>query len=116
MTTQETPAVDLTMLRTLTGGDVEVERELMQTFVEQSDKNLIDLQENKMEVGENKPWTESAHMLKGASGSIGAEELRTLCADAQAYKGDAAGRSALFEKISLEYTRVKEHLRAEKLI
>jgi CheY-like chemotaxis protein len=113
---EEMPAVDLTMLRTLTGGDAEVEKELMKTFVDQSDKNLQALKESGSSDGECKPWLEAAHMLKGGSGSIGAEELRQLCSDAQLYKGDAAGRLALLEKIDKEYARVKEHLKNEGLL
>lgn len=113
MTEEETPAVDLTMLRTLTGGDFEVEKELMMTFVDQSDKNIEALRETVSEEGEHKPWTEAAHMLKGGSGSIGAEELRKLCNEAQLYKGDSNGRSLLLKKIETEYARVKGHLRKE---
>jgi len=112
----ETPPVDLTMLRTLTGGDQEIEKELMKTFVVQSDKNLETLKEFGATEGENKPWTEASHMLKGGSGSIGAEELRQLSSTAQLYKGDSAGRLALLEKIDKEYTRVKEHLKKEGLL
>ncbi len=112
----DTPPVDLTMLRTLTGGDSEIEKELMKTFVEQSDKNLETLKANDNADGENKPWTEAAHMLKGGSGSIGAEELRQLCSTAQLYKGDSAGRLSLFQKIDKEYARVKEHLKKEGLL
>jgi PAS domain S-box-containing protein len=115
-TMPNTPAVDLTMLRTLTGGDAEIEKELMQTFVEQSDINLVALEANKSADGENTSWTEAAHMLKGGSGSIGAEELRQLCSEAQLYKGASFGREALFQKIELEYGRVKEHLRNEGLL
>ena len=112
----ETPPVDLTMLRTLTGGDPEIEKELMKTFVDQSDKNLETLKATGNTDGDNKPWMEAAHMLKGGSGSIGAEELRQLCAAAQLYKGDAAGRLSLFGKIDKEYARVKEHLQKEGLL
>ncbi|MFA5040212.1 MAG: ATP-binding protein [Bdellovibrionales bacterium] len=113
---EETPPVDLTMLRTLTGGDAEVEKELMKTFVDQSDKNLNALKEYCSANGECKPWMEAAHMLKGGSGSIGAEELRHFCSDAQLYSGDSAGRHALLEKIEKEYARVKEHLKKEGLL
>jgi PAS domain S-box-containing protein len=114
--TQETPPVDLTMLRTLTGGDTEVEKELMKTFVDQSDKNLETLTEYGPSEGDCKPWMEAAHMLKGGSGSIGAEALRQLCSEAQLYKGDSVGRLLLLEKISEEYLRVKEHLKKEGLL
>ena len=114
--TNDAPPVDLTMLRTLTGGDAEIEKELMETFVEQSDKNVETLRENSSAAGKNMPWIESAHMLKGGSGSIGAETLRQLCNDAQLYQGDAAGRFDLFTRIDHEYTLVKEHLRNEGLL
>jgi CheY-like chemotaxis protein/HPt (histidine-containing phosphotransfer) domain-containing protein len=113
---EKTPAVDLTMLRTLTGGDAEIEKELMQTFVVQSDENVGTMRKYSSADGENKPFSEAAHMLKGGSGSIGAEDLRQLCSEAQLYKGNSSGRLALLEKIDEEYARVKEHLKHEGLL
>ncbi|MDD3029053.1 MAG: ATP-binding protein [Alphaproteobacteria bacterium] len=113
---EKIPPVDLTILRTLTDGDAEVERELMKTFVTQSDKNLETLRETRSAEGKNEPWTEAAHMLKGGSGSIGAEELRRLCSEAQLYQGDSAGRQELLRKIDSEYLLVKKHLKDEGLL
>ncbi|MDD4615807.1 MAG: ATP-binding protein [Alphaproteobacteria bacterium] len=107
--------VDLTSLRALTDGEEEVEKELMKAFIAQTDKNLETMTENCEVEGENKPWGEAAHMLKGASGSIGAEGLRELATEAQFFNGDSFARRKLLEKIKTEYARVKEYLVQEGL-
>ncbi len=107
---KEKPPIDLTMLRLLTDAEPEVEKELIKTFILQSDKNLETLRENRSTDGKSKPWAEAAHMFKGASGSIGAEALRQLCNEAQFFNGSPVSRTALFQKIEAEYARVKNHL------
>ncbi len=113
---KERPPVDLTSLRAVTEGDPEVEKELMRTFILQSNNNIETLKKNSSAEGENKPWTEAAHMFKGASGSLGAETLRQLCHKAQFFEGDSFSRQALLQKIEVEYARVKEHLIKEGFI
>jgi len=102
--------VNLAQMRTFTEGDVETEKELIRMFIEQSDKNLEILSKNRAD-GENKPWTEAAHMMKGGAAGIGAEKLRQLCDEAQHHQGTTAEKNALFDQISGEYARVKAHLK-----
>lgn len=102
--------LDLTMLKTFSEGDAELEKQLIGAFIGQSDKNLQMLAENSTNLGA-KAWHETAHMLKGSSSSIGANVLAGLCNDAQHFKGTAQEQAVLFEKIDSEYTRVKDHLK-----
>ncbi len=105
----ENVPVDLSMLRSFSEGDKAVEQSLMGVFVEQSDKNIDTLAENRTTIGA-KAWHETAHMLKGGSASIGANILAGLCNEAQHFKGTESEQAALFEKIDSEYARVKKYL------
>lgn len=112
---EEEPIMNFEMLRGFSLGDVEVEKELIQVFVEQSDINLESLDRTKNEEG-SVEWHESAHMFKGGAAGIGAAPLAMLCAEAQHFKGTAAEQSALFGKIAQAYDKVKNLLRTEGLL
>lgn len=98
--------VDLSYLLEYTDGEPEAMNELMAMFYETAEGVLIDLKDNMTE-GENKQWSEAAHKLKGAAGFVGADELKTLCAEAQAMMtATQADRTILYEKIKNSYTQV----------
>ena len=102
--------LDLSILKTFSDGDKEVEKKLVGVYVVQSDKNLKTLAENSTNTGA-KAWHDSAHMFKGGSSGIGANVLAELCKEAQHFEGEAQEQAALFEKINGEYTRVKDQLK-----
>jgi len=108
--------VDLTKLKTFSEGDVEIEKELVGVFIQQSDKNLRELNDNRID-GECRPWVEAAHMFKGGSASVGALPLSRLCAHAQNMSNvKGSERATLYQQIEDEYMRVKEHLKTIGLI
>ena len=102
--------LDLSLLRTFTDGDAEMEQQLIRAFVDQSDKNLKVLAENSTNTGA-KAWHDTAHMFKGGASGVGANVLAELCRQAQHFEGTAQEQAALYEKISGEYTKVKNHLK-----
>ena len=107
--------LDLSMLKSFSEGDVEMEKKLVGAFVDQSDKNLKMLAENRANTGA-KAWQETAHMLKGGASGIGANGLASLCNEAQHFEGTSLEQAALFEKINGEYARVKDHLKGIGLL
>jgi CheY-like chemotaxis protein/HPt (histidine-containing phosphotransfer) domain-containing protein len=110
------PVADLSVLRNFTEGDGEAEREAVSLLVTQSDANIARLRGNCRD-GPNEAWVEAAHMLKGGMAGIGAKALSSLCAKAQDMRdAPAAERRAILESIAAEYERLKEFLRAEKLL
>jgi CheY-like chemotaxis protein/HPt (histidine-containing phosphotransfer) domain-containing protein len=114
--TSEQAPVDLTTLRTITNGDVAMDRKLLALFVTKSNENLAILSEKCID-GECQEWTESAHMLKGGAASIGAEALKILCNEAQNLDNATSNdRYALYENIRNEYSAVCEYLRKNNLI
>ena len=69
-----TPAIDRNALRELTGGDVEFERELAETFVNSGDQCLAEIIAA-LEVSDFDTVRKRAHSLKGASANIHAQVL-----------------------------------------
>jgi two-component system, sensor histidine kinase and response regulator len=98
--------VDLTALHELTGGDVEFERELVETFVASGDKCLKDIVEA-MRASDFETIGKRAHALKGASANIHAFRL-----SAAASNLESAARANSVREIDGLVHQVKENLRA----
>lgn len=77
-----TDCVDLANLRTITGGDPSVERELFTIFIESAAECLSALQANTGPAGSDE-WRRQAHAFKGISHALGATHLGDLCRAAQ---------------------------------
>jgi PAS domain S-box-containing protein len=108
-------AVDPKYLRNFSDGDKDMERELVQVFTDQSDKNMNVLAES-FRTGDEKSWRETAHMLKGGSSGIGAARMSVLCDRMQNFTGTAKDLAALYENLLAEYERVKDYFRKEDLL
>jgi HPt (histidine-containing phosphotransfer) domain-containing protein len=104
----DNPTVDLSLIKTFSGGDGSIERELIGAFIKQSDKGMKILAENRLSA--NEAWRGTAHLFKGGASSLGAKKLEALCEKAENNYGTAEETSALFEKIEKEYDRVKAEL------
>jgi two-component system sensor histidine kinase/response regulator len=98
--------VDLSALRELTGGDVEFERELVETFVASGDKCLKDIVEA-LRASDFETIGKRAHALKGASANIHAFRL-----SAAASNLESAARTNSVREIDGLVRQVKENLRA----
>ena len=102
--------VDLSCLEEYANGDSEAMDELIDVFYETVTESLQSLEDNIVD-GESMPWSEAAHKLKGAAGFVGAENLRSLCAQAQNLKtGSKAERQVLFDSISQHCNSVRKIL------
>lgn len=105
-----TDIVDLTVMRTITDGDEEIERELFSYFISDSEESLAKMEENCVD-GENEPWSNHAHALKGAAQNLGCDALASLCCKAQDMKtATKEERDAMFAEIKKTYLQVKEFL------
>lgn len=106
---------DLENLRANSMGDEDFVREIIGMFVRDSAKNIKTLETHCVD-GECDDWVETAHALKGAAGTVGAEEMRLLCADAQNMsEATAEDRRKAFVLIEAAYLKVKAHLIAHDL-
>jgi len=78
-------AVDFDHLRTYTGGDAEVERDVLRLFVEHSRDMLRALEM----AGDERSWKDAAHSLKGSARGIGAWRIAELSERAEKLAGCA---------------------------
>ncbi len=103
-------AVNLTNLREMTEGDVEMEKALFEEFCSSAETCIAALEANCAD-GENEVWRSNAHALKGTSLNLGAEKLGVLCKQAQ--EGCAASQAekqTMLSGIKTEYAEVKTFL------
>jgi len=104
-------SVNLANLREMTGGDVEMEKELFEVFISSSEEAIASLSANILpETSET--WRKQAHALKGISLSLGAEKLGDLCKKAQeCFQNTAETKAKMVADIKKEYERVKSYLK-----
>jgi PAS domain S-box-containing protein len=102
----ERPAVDMTALREITGGDEEFERELMETFVTSGDQCLAEILAA-LRTQDFDTIGKRAHALKGASANIHASGLA-----AAASSLESAARKNSVEEIDGLVRALGDKLRA----
>jgi two-component system sensor histidine kinase/response regulator len=98
--------IDVNALHELTGGDVEFERELIDTFVESGDKCLKEILEA-VRTSDFDTVGKRAHALKGASANIHAHRLAAAASNLE-----LAARSNSLREIGTLVHQVKEKLQA----
>jgi len=110
------PPVNLVHIDDYTDGDKDEQRELLVLFKQQFFESLTALKKQ-ITPGRNKEWSEIAHQMKGGAAMIGAEELRTLCAEAQNKENTTkTERQTLYKEIIAAYDRVCLYMEEEELI
>jgi two-component system sensor histidine kinase/response regulator len=107
--------VDISKLRTFSGKDPVLEKEMVRVFIEQSEQNMI-IMKQACSKKNHKLAKETAHMFKGGAASLGAETLSQMCDRMEHFEGTDGGRSALVEAIGKEYSRVKHYLEELELL
>ncbi len=106
-------SVNLSAMRSFTDGDKNLEKQLIESFLQQSEKNMSIFKDNLIS-GESTPWIEAAHMLKGGAAGVGAERLSELCEKAQSMKAVSADeRVQIFKQIENAYALVSQALQVE---
>jgi HPt (histidine-containing phosphotransfer) domain-containing protein len=89
--------VDLTHLRRFTLGNVALEREVLELFVEQAPKTLERMQLAQTE----RAWRDAAHTLKGSAAAIGATAIARTAAEAEQLKCDPRSWPEMLERLRL---------------
>lgn len=105
------PVIDLTPLRELTGGNLEIERLLFDLYMEGAARSIAALEEAHARDALD-DWRRESHYLKGASANLGARRLACVCAEAEALDAtDWPLAEDLLRRISREYADVCRILR-----
>jgi HPt (histidine-containing phosphotransfer) domain-containing protein len=94
------------LLKSFSDGDEDFEHLSIAVFLEQTDRHFEQLQ-NRITHDNTEQWVDIAHMLKGASGSIGAQQLKLYAVQAQLeYYQTQEKRQMIFDLLRTEYARV----------
>ena len=103
--------VDLTELRFLTEGDIELENELFKEFISTSIQLVDTLNQHCQGINDNKAWESASHALKGLSLNLGAAPLGDLSNKGQHMcKHGLSEKRELFQNIKAEHQRVLNFL------
>jgi len=98
--------VNLSCLEEYTNGDPEAIKELLEMFFETAEESLEKLESNIID-GKNDYWSSAGHKLKGAAAYVGADTLKSLCAQAQNMNNATQlERNDIFKKIKIAYANV----------
>ena len=102
-------------LREMVGGDVEFMIELMNTFLEDAPRMLVDMRQS-LESADAEILHRAAHSLKSNSAEFGAMALADLCRELEALSkgGSVEGMDELVTRIEAEFVRVKVALQAAR--
>ena len=90
------PVLDLDHLRGFTEGDPQLERELSSLFLSTAEMYLQGMEEA---LTGGRPWTSTAHALKGASANLGARRLSALALQAERSEPNRAQLEAIEQAI-----------------
>jgi PAS domain S-box-containing protein len=106
------PEVDLIALREITGGDLDFERELLETFVSSGDQCLAEIL-NACRVNDFETIGKRAHALKGASANIHAVGLAAAASSLEcaARANSAAEIDGLVQELTEKLQAVNAELR-----
>ncbi|TAH37566.1 MAG: Hpt domain-containing protein [Alphaproteobacteria bacterium] len=102
--------LNLSNLRELTGGDIDLEKQLFNVFLDSSEECLSHLQQT---AGPNdaEQWKRHAHAWKGISLNLGAEKLADICKNAQdQYMTSPEEKQKILRLLEQEYGLVKSAL------
>lgn len=116
----ETPgAVDLAVLNSLEGAQVEGEPdivvELMELYLEDASGKLAAMRED-LNGNDGRSLARLAHSLKGSSANLGARRVASLCDELERMgEGDLSrGGGALIDRLELELSCVRRVFEAER--
>jgi len=112
-TVSETP-VDLAVLQEIVGDDNEVMVELVELFLENSEKRIQVINEA-LDTMNAKILEEESHAFKGASGGMGAKDLYELCHQLESFGENQNFKDAqtVFPSLEKEFERVQIYLQNE---
>lgn len=104
--------LDVVRLHEFTEGDKDMERMVINLFLETAYETLDTLKAAR-EMSDMESWSKAAHKLKGASGNLGAMDLHKLCSDAELQITiSQEEKDLLLSGIHKEFSRVEGYLKA----
>ena len=115
----ETPAsactdpIDMAHLHMFTDGNVEEEQALFTLFLERADETMMQLT-IALDANDNEHWRKSIHLLKGASGNLGAKGLYTFCEQTETnFAAPATSKRDTLASISNELASIRHFINTQ---
>lgn len=105
------PPVNFENFHALTGGDADLERDLLNVFLASAFQCITEMRNAQISEKESE-WKSQAHALKGICMNVGAAPLTQLCMKAQQdYRADSEEKQKLLHKITQEFSRVQDAIK-----
>jgi HPt (histidine-containing phosphotransfer) domain-containing protein len=101
--------LDLGHLRRFTGGDRELEREVLQLF---GDQALVTFKHMQQAASE-KAWRDAAHTLKGSSFAVGANAVARLAAEAEMMREQPGSWPDVLERLQAAIIDARRFIAAQ---
>ncbi len=95
--------LNLDILRGITDGNAALEKKLFELYRVTADNCLREMEAG-IAAENSKKWNDYVHQMKGAAANIGAEEVKTLCAEAEFFGEDESDIKSTY------YTSIKQAL------
>lgn len=106
--TEKTSPIDMEVINDFTEGDINLERQIANLFVEKGWENVEKLMDIKNPEQQD-DWKMVAHSLKGAAANIGAIPLTHICQKAEdSYECPSNEKDILLERIKHEFEIVRD--------
>jgi HPt (histidine-containing phosphotransfer) domain-containing protein len=113
MKTQSSKVIDVEFLREIIDNDREFEKELLNIFLENAQRNMAKMEEA-LNAGDNNSWYMAAHAFKGASASIGAFGLSQMLEYAQKHpEENVEQKSKILADVKNEFKAVHDFIKQE---
>lgn len=111
----DSDSINLDNLKANAMGDEQFLKEMIALFVTQGAEQITNLKTYCTD-GKDNSWVEVSHALKGTAGSVGAEAMHHLCAQAQVMEESTAQeREAILDNIEEKYIEAKSYFISENL-
>ena len=101
----------LKRLEYLSSGDQAFQLELIQLFLEESEKNLAEVEQH-MTAGDLTKAAQATHAIKGAALNVGAKSLSQTSASLETLLEQGGNDHHLLQELLATFQRVKEKLEA----
>ena len=104
------PAINFEVLRSVTGGDIEFEKELFGLFIQTATSSIKKIEQSITDDDPNS-WRESFHLLKGSSFSVGAFVMSKICDYGQSHQRDSLeSKNKIFNDFKNEFEKVSKFI------
>lgn len=105
--------IDMDHLHNFTDGNKEEERMLFCIFMTRA-VEVVEQLNNALATNDNESWRKAAHLLKGASGNLGARHLFTICGEAEKAYDNNNEKPALLQQVQEELEHVRSFIEYAK--